>query len=85
MDLNPKIVMHILDLVGKDIMNYLSRCVLELYTFDENPDDTTPENLIKQSVNLIATFPTIVAYAHNAIRHGQGKSLHIRHPQRTFL
>lgn len=81
MDLNPKIVMHILDLVGKDIMNYLSRCVLELYTFDENPDDTTPENLIKQSVNLIATFPTIVAYAHNAIRHGQGKSLHIRHPQ----
>jgi citrate synthase len=81
MDLNPKIVMHILDLVGKDIMNYLSRCVLELYTFDEKPDDTTPENLIKQSVNLIATFPTIVAYAHNALRHDQGKSLHIRHPQ----
>ncbi|NDV97223.1 citrate synthase [Dysgonomonas sp. 521] len=81
MDLNPKIVMHILDLVGKDIMNYLSRCVLELYTFDENPDDTTPENLIKQSVNLIATFPTIVAYAHNALRHDQGRSLHIRHPQ----
>jgi len=81
MDLNAKIVMHILDLVGKDIMNYLSRCVLELYTFDEKPDDTTPENLIKQSVNLIATFPTIVAYAHNAVRHEQGKSLHIRHPQ----
>lgn len=81
MDLNPKIVMHILDLVGKDIMNYLSRCVLELYTFDEKPDDTTPENLIKQSVNLIATFPTIVAYAHNALSHDQGKSLHIRHPQ----
>lgn len=81
MDLNAKIVMHILDLVGKDIMNYLSRCVLELYTFDDKPDDTTPENLIKQSVNLIATFPTIVAYAHNAVRHEQGKSLHIRHPQ----
>lgn len=81
MDLNPKIVMHILDLVGKDIMNYLSRCVLELYTFDDTPDDTTPENLIKQSINLIATFPTIVAYAHNALRHDQGKSLHIRHPQ----
>lgn len=81
MDLNPKIVMHILDLVGKDIMNYLSRCVLELYTFDEDPDNTSPENLIKQSLNLIATFPTIVAYAHNALRHDQGKSLHIRHPQ----
>ncbi|MDR2948583.1 MAG: citrate synthase [Prevotella sp.] len=81
MDLNPKIVMHILDLVGTDIMNYLSRCVLELYTFDDTPDDTTPENLIKQSINLVATFPTIVAYAHNALRHDQGKSLHIRHPQ----
>lgn len=84
MDLKPKIVMHILDLVGKDIMNYLSRCVLELYTFDEKPDDTTPENLIKQSLNLIATFPTIVAYAHNALRHDNGKSLHIRHPQPDF-
>jgi len=81
MDLNPKIVMHILDLVGNDIMNYLSRCVLELYTFDDNPDDTTSENLIKQSLNLVATFPTIVAYAHNALRHSKGLSLHIRHPQ----
>ncbi len=81
MDLKPKIVMHILDLVGNDIMNYLSRCVLELYTFDEKPDDTSPDNLIKQSLNLIATFPTIVAYAHNALRHSKGLSLHIRHPQ----
>lgn len=81
MDLNPKIVMHILDLGGQDIMNYLSRCVLELYTFDEKPDDTSPENLIRQSLNLIATFPTIIAYAHNALRHSHGKSLHIRHPQ----
>lgn len=81
MDLKPKIVMHILDLVGNDIMNYLSRCVLELYTFDDKPDDTTPENLIRQSLNLIATFPTIIAYAHNALRHSNGKSLHIRHPQ----
>ncbi|WP_029903974.1 citrate synthase [Prevotella sp. 10(H)] len=81
MDLKPKIVMHILDLVGNDIMNYLSRCVLELYTFDEKPDDISPDNLIKQSLNLIATFPTIIAYAHNALRHSCGKSLHIRHPQ----
>lgn len=81
MDLKPKIVMHILDLVGNDIMNYLSRCVLELYTFDDKPDETTPENLIRQSLNLVATFPTIIAYAHNALRHSNGKSLHIRHPQ----
>lgn len=81
MDLNPKIMMHILDLEGLDIMNILARCVLELYTFDDKPDDTSPENLVKQSLNLIATFPTIIAYAYNALRHNQGKSLHIRHPK----
>lgn len=82
MDLNQKITMHILDLEGQDIMNILARCVLELYTFDENPDDTSEENLIGQSINLIATFPTIIAYAYNAFRHNQeGKSLHIRHPK----
>lgn len=81
MDLNQIITTHILDLEGMDIMNNLARCVLELYTFDENPDDISSENLIKQSLNLIATFPTIVAYAYNALRHNEGRSLHIRHPQ----
>lgn len=81
MDLNPMITNHIIDLHGQDIMNNLARCVLELYTFDEKPDDTSPKNLIAQSLNLIATFPTIIAYAYNAYRHHSGKSLHIRHPQ----
>ena len=81
MDLNQKITMHILDLEGPDIMNILARCVLELYTFDENPDDTSEENLVRQSLNLVATFPTIIAYAYNTLMHHRGKSLHIRHPQ----
>lgn len=82
MDLEQQVMMHILDLHGKNIMNILARCVLELYIFDENPDDTSPENLVRQSVNLIATFPTIIAYAHNTLRHNEGKSLHIRHPKK---
>lgn len=81
MDLQPKITMHILDLKGQDVMNILSRAVLELYTFDPKADDTSEENLIRQSLNLIATFPTVVAYAYNALRHSKGKSLHIRHPK----
>lgn len=81
MDLNPKITMHIMDLEGQDIMNILARGVLELYTFDPDADDTSAENLVKQSLNLVATFPTIIAYAYNALRHNQGKSLHIRHPK----
>ena len=81
MGLNSKITMHILDLKGDDIMNILARGVLELYTFDDNPNDTSAENLVKQSLNLVATFPTIIAYAYNAVRHNRGKSLHIRHPK----
>ncbi|MCE5178878.1 MAG: citrate synthase [Porphyromonadaceae bacterium] len=81
MPLNHTATMNILSLKGKNIMNILARSVLELYTYDENPDDISPENLVRQSVNLIAKFPTIIAYAYQVLRHDQmGRSLHIRHP-----
>lgn len=73
--------MNILSLQGKNIMNILARSVLELYIFDENPDDISKDNLIRQSINLIAKFPTIIAYAYQVLRHSQmGLSLHVRHP-----
>ncbi len=73
--------MNILSLKGKNIMNILARSVLELYVFDENPDEISKDNLIRQSMNLIAKFPTIIAYAYQVLRHNtQGLSLHIRHP-----
>jgi len=82
MSLDQKLTMNIIGLKGNNIMNVLARTVLSMYSFDENPDDTSHENLIRQSVNLIASFPTIVAYAYNTWRHSQeGLSLHIRHPK----
>jgi citrate synthase len=81
MPLNHRTTMSILSLTGKNIMNILARSVLELYTYDENPDDISPDNLIRQSINLIAKFPTIIAYAYQVLRHDQlGRSMHIRHP-----
>ena len=72
----------ILSMKGKDVLNILARSVLGLYTLDENPDSIALENLIKQSLNLIAKFPTIVAYSYQALRHlYKGKTLSIRHPQ----
>lgn len=50
-------------------MNILARCVLEMYTFDPNPDDISRDNLMRQSIELIAKFPTIIAYAYNIYRH----------------
>ncbi len=80
--LEHKIKMSIIDLEGSNIMNILARTVLEMYTFDENPDDTSRENLMRQSIDLIAKFPTIIAYAYNIMRHSAyGRSLHIRHPK----
>jgi len=39
------------------------------------------DNLIRQSINLIAKFPTIIAYAYQVLRHSQqSRSLHIRFP-----
>jgi len=81
MPLNHRATMNIMALKGGNIMNILARSVLELYTYDENPDDISPENLVSQSINLIAKFPTIIAYAYQVLRHDQmGRSLHIRHP-----
>jgi len=81
MPLNHLATMNILSLKGKNIMNILARSVLELYTYDENPDDISPDNLIRQSLDLIAKFPTIIAYAYQVLRHDQmGRSMHIRHP-----
>lgn len=71
----------ILSLRGRCIMNMLARTVLGLYTEDEKAEDYSPENLIKQSISLIARFPIIVAYAYFGMRHSfQRKSLVIRHP-----
>jgi len=81
MPLEHKATMNILALQGKNIMNILARSVLELYTYDEDPDNISRDNLIRQSINLIAKFPTIIAYAYNVLRHDQlGRSLHVRHP-----
>ena len=42
-----------------DIMNKVARSVLALYSFDKNPDDTSIENVLRQSIQLIAQIPTL--------------------------
>lgn len=82
MPLQPKTILNIIELEGWNIMNILSRSVLELYTYDETPDDTSRDNLVRQSIELISKFPPIIAYAYNMLRHKtQNRSLHIRHSQ----
>ena len=79
MPLAHQTILHIIELEGDDIMNILARSVMEFYTFDSNPDDVSRDNLMRQSIELISKFPTIIAYAYNMYRHKEhGRSLHIR-------
>lgn len=67
---------------SRNIMNKLARSVLSLYSYDANPDDTSIDNLLLQSVELIGYFPSIVANAYAVKRHYfDGDSLHIHFPE----
>lgn len=52
-----------------DIMNKLARSTLVSYSYDHNPEENSVRNVLRQSIELIARFPSIVAYAFQAKRH----------------
>jgi citrate synthase len=63
-------------------MNKLARSVLALYSYDENPEDISLENVLRQSISLIAAFPALITSAHQAKRVAYDhKSLHIHYPK----
>ncbi len=62
-------------------MNKLARSVLALYCYDDNPDDTSIENVLRQSIDLIGYFPALIAYAYQAKSSTfDNKSLHLHYP-----
>ncbi len=67
---------------SKDIMNKLARSVLTLYSYDKNPDDYSIENVITQSIKLMARMPINAAHAYSAKRHYfDNKSLILHRPK----
>ena len=54
---------------SNDIMNKLARSVLSAYSYDEDAEDLSIRNVLRQSIELIARFPTMVAYGFQAKRH----------------
>ncbi|MDT8717320.1 citrate/2-methylcitrate synthase [Clostridium sp. 19966] len=72
----------ILKAPSNDIMNKLMRSILVSYSYDKNPDDVSVKNVLRQSIELIAQFPSMVAYAYQAKAHYyDNKSLFIHSPQ----
>ncbi len=75
----------ILKAPGKDMMNILSRCVLALYAYDENPDDISVPNVLRQCLQLIAQFPLISVYAYHSFQHyHNNNSLFIHFPKPEY-
>ncbi len=64
-----------------NIMNKLASATLALYSYDENPDDISMENVMRQSVELLARFPVIISHAYQAKRrYFDNKSMYLRNP-----
>ena len=65
---------------SKDIMNKMARCVMILYSFDENPDDISIPNVLRQSLQLIAQMPTIMNSAYQVKRRSFYNKTMFLHP-----
>lgn len=71
----------ILTAPSSNVMNKLARSVLALYSYDENPDDISIENVLRQSINLMGYFPALLAYGYQAKRsYFDNDSLHLHNP-----
>ncbi len=67
---------------SEDIMNTLARSVLTLYAYDDNPNDLSIPNVLRQSLELIALFPMLAVYSYQAKRYyidGKGLIIHCPH------
>ncbi len=59
----------ILKCPSNNIMNKLARSVLTLYSYDDNPDDTSVENVLRQALSIISRLSVIAAYGYQAKKH----------------
>lgn len=66
---------------SENLMNAMQKSVLTLYSYDEDPEDTSIPAILRQSLILITTMPLIAVYGYHAYQHYNcGKSLVIRYP-----
>ena len=68
---------------NSDMMNALTKSVLTLHSYDNRANDISIENVLRQSLQLIAEFPMISVYAYHAYHYTNGQSLFIHNPDPT--
>ncbi len=65
---------------SRDMMNNISRCILQLYSYDSKADDTSIPNVLRQCLNLISQFPMLMVYGYHAYNYRRGEDLFIYAP-----
>ncbi len=66
---------------SSDMMNSLAKCVLSIASYDDKTDDISLPNVVRQCIQLIATFPLYAVYSYQAYNYKEGNSLYIHAPR----
>ena len=66
---------------SRDMINSLSRSILNLYSYDDKADDTSIPNVLRQCLNLISQFPMLMVYGYHAYNYRMGDDLYIYAPE----
>ncbi|MBQ7506698.1 MAG: citrate/2-methylcitrate synthase [Lachnospiraceae bacterium] len=70
---------------SRDMMNTLARSVLTMYSYDKKADDLSPENVLRQCLQLISLFPLLSVYGYQAYKHyHDNESLFIHVPEAKY-
>jgi citrate synthase len=75
----------IMKVPSRNIMNKLASSILALYAYDEDPENQTPENVLRQCIELIARLPAIAAYSYMSKKHHFDQESLIIHPSDPSL
>ena len=75
----------IMNAPSQDMMNVLARSVLTLYAYDDQADDISIPNILRQCMQLISMLPMISVYGYHIYQHYyNGKSLYINKPDKEL-
>lgn len=71
----------ILKAPSADMMNQLAKSVLTMASYDDKADDISLPNVVRQCIQLLATFPLFAVYGYQAYTYKEGNSLFIHAPK----
>ena len=69
---------------SEDIMNTMTRSILTLASYDDRRDVLTLDNVLRQCIQLISTYPMLAVYGYHAYNHYENDdSMYIHRPDKS--